>query len=524
MRRRSISGLVIALAMFPVAAEPQVPKPRLGTIVFPTSASPSAQEAFLEGVLFLHSFEYESAERSFRRAQGLEPGFAMAHWGEAMTYTHPVWNEQDAGSARSALERLGPTAEARRARAPTARERGYLEAVEVLYGPGAKARRDTLYARAMEELVRAHPEDLEAKAFYSLALLGLNQGVRDTVTYLRSAPWADTVFRANPVHPGAAHYLIHAYDDPVHAARGLDAARAYARIAPDAAHAQHMTTHIFLALGMWDDVVAQNRIALRLQAPLPGHYSSWLIYGLIQQGRYGMAQDLIGQLRKNLGSGGLHGQHGALVDMRSHYLLHSEDWRGTVFDQESSHDRMSLGGEMTDVFTRGAIAYRRRDQPSLSAAAGELARLVDALRVDRGGSDPLTLTGRVMALELGGMNLFLAGSREAGVRAVREASRLEDAMPMEFGPPAIVEPSHELLGWMLLEMRPEEAMAEFRRALAMAPGRSRSLLGLARAAIALGDKPAALEALAHLARNWALADPKARAELAPLRRLADRLP
>ena len=524
MRRSTVSGLLTIFATASVAAQAPLPRPRLGSIDFPTSALPAAQEAFLEGVLYLHSFEYESAERAFRRAQQLEPGFAMAHWGEAMTYTHPVWNEQDLSSARSALERLGPTPEARRARAPTPREQGYLDAVEALYGPGSKPRRDTLYALAMERLVRGQPADLEAKAFYSLSLLGLNQGVRDTVTYLRAAPWADTVFQANPAHPGAVHYLIHAYDDPVHASRGLEAARAYARIAPDAAHAQHMTTHIFLALGMWDEVVAQNRIALRLQAPLPGHYSSWLIYGLIQQGRYGMAQNLIGQLRRNLGGGGLHGQHGALADMRAHYLLHSEDWRGTVFDQESSHDRMSLPGEMTEVFTRGAIAYRRRDQASLSVAAPELARMVDALREDRGGSDQLTRTGRVMALELGGMNLFLAGSREAGVRAVREASRIEDGLPMEFGPPAIVEPSHELLGWMLLEMRPGEAMAEFRRALAMAPGRSRSLLGLARAAIALGDKPATTQALAQLARNWAQADPRVRAELVALRRLAERLP
>ena len=525
MHRCSVPGLIALLVAFPLTAQTQPSKPRLGSIAFPTSAAASsAQDAFLEGVLYLHSFEYASAERAFRRAQQLEPGFAMAHWGEAMTYTHPVWNEQDLSSARSALERLGATPEARRVRAPTPRERGYLEAVEVLYGPGSKPRRDTLYAEAMERLVRAHPEDLEAKAFFSLALLGLNQGVRDTVTYLRAAPWADTVFRANPVHPGAVHYLIHAYDDPVHAGLGLEAARAYARIAPDAAHAQHMTTHIFLALGMWDDVVAQNRIALALQAPLPGHYSSWLIYGLIQQGRYGMAQELISRLRKNLGSGGLHGQHGALVDMRAHYLLHSEDWRGTVFDQESSHDRMSLTGEMTDVFTRGAIASRRRDQASLSTAATELARLVDAMREDRGASDLLTLTGRVMVLELGGMNLFLAGSREAGVRAVREATRIEDGLPMEFGPPAIVEPSHELLGWMLLEMRPDEAIAEFHRALALAPGRSRSLLGLARAAIATRDKRLATGTLAHLSRNWALADPRVREELAPLRRLADRLP
>jgi len=505
-------------------AQAPLPGSRLGTIAFPTSGSAAAQAAFVQGVLFLHSFEYESAERAFRKAQALEPGFAMAHWGEAMTYTHPVWNQQDVGSGRSALERLAPTPEARRARAPTAREQRYLEAVDTLYGPGPKARRDTLYAEVMERLVRENPGDLEAKAFYALALLGLNQGIRDTTTYLRAAVYADTVFRANPDHPGGAHYLIHAYDDPVHAPLGLAAARAYARIAPDAAHAQHMTTHIFLAMGMWDDVVSQNQIAMRLQATLPGHYSSWLVYGLIQQGRYAMAQQLIAQLRRNLAGGGLHQQHGALVDMRAHYLLHSEDWRGLVFDQESSHDRMSVMSEATDVFTRGAIAYRRRDQTALADAASELARLVDGLREDRGAADPATMAGRVMAGELGGMALFLGGSRDAGVRAVRQAARIEDAMPMEFGPPAIVEPSHELLGWMLLEIEPTEAQAEFRRALALAPGRSRSLLGLARAAIATGDKAAAVLALDQLAKNWAQADPQARQDLAPLRRLAARLP
>jgi tetratricopeptide (TPR) repeat protein len=520
MFRLTAAFTAALLAALPLPAQVA----RLGTITFPTSGTPAAQAAFVQGVLYLHSFEYESAERAFLRAQTLQPGFAMAHWGEAMTYTHPVWNEQDASSGRGALERLGPNAAARRALAPTAREQRYLEAVEALYGPGSKPHRDTLYAEAMERLVRENPDDLEAKTFYALALLGLNQGVRDTVTYLRAAPWADTVFRANPDHPGAAHYLIHAYDDPVHAPLGLAAARAYARIAPDAAHAQHMTTHIFLAMGMWDEVVSQNRIAMQLQATLPGHYSSWLVYGLIQQGRYGMAQQLIAQLRRNLAGGGLHAQHGSLVAMRAHYLLHSEDWRGLVFDQQSSHDRMSLIGEITDVFTRGAIAYRRRDQNAVTDAASELARLVESMRVDRGAADPSTMTGRVMASELGGMALFLGGNREAGVRAVRQATQIEDAMPMEFGPPAIVEPSHELLGWMLLEINPSDAQAEFGRALALAPGRSRSLLGLIRAAIATGDKAAAVGALDHLAKNWAQADPDARKDLAPLRRLAARLP
>src|SRR5439155_1584588 len=172
-------------------------------------------------------------------------------------YTHPVWNEQDGNAARAALQRLAATRDARRAKAPTRREQAYLDAVEILYGDGSKAVRDTAYSLAMGRLVARFPADREAKVFYALSLLGLNQGVRDVPSYLRAAAIVDTVFRENPNHPGAAHLLIHSYDDPIHAPLGLAAARAYSKIAPDAAHAQHMTTHIFLALGMWDEVVSE---------------------------------------------------------------------------------------------------------------------------------------------------------------------------------------------------------------------------------------------------------------------------
>jgi tetratricopeptide (TPR) repeat protein len=515
--------LVCGLAAL-VAQKPPVLAPRLGTVSFPTSSTPAAREAFVTGVLYLHSFQYESAEKEFRRAEVLEPGFAMAYWGEAMTYNHGVWNEQDSVSARAALQRLAPTRDARRALAPTERERHYLEAIEQLYGAGSKPRRDTLYARVMEQLVRDEPLDLEAKAFYALALLGLNQGVRDTVTYLRAARYADTVFRANPTHPGAAHYLIHSFDDPIHASRGLEAARAYSHIAPDAAHAQHMTTHIFLAMGMWDEVVSQNRIAVGLTATVPGHYSSWLVYGLIQQGRYDAARDLIETLRKSLAGGGLRNGYTALVEMRSHYLLHSQDWRGSVFNHRVSYDKMTTLGNVLDVFTDGVIAYRRRDDSALSSAAVELARLVDALQVDLGPGDPGAMAGRVMARELGGMQLFLGGSRESAVRLLREAAAIEDAMPMEFGPPLIVDPSHEVLGDMLLEMDPSAAKLEFERALLLAPGRSRALIGLARAAVATGDKSTAVRAIGRVSLNWHAADPDTRLELTPLSAVVNRMP
>ncbi len=523
-RSLATAAVFLLCSSAPLTAQAPVSAPRLGTVTFPTSGSAAAQDAFLTGVLFLHSFQYESAEKEFRRAEALEPGFAMAYWGEAMTYNHAVWNEQDLASARGALERLGATVEARRAKAPTAREQRYLEAVEALYGAGSKPSRDTLYAQVMERLVREEPLDLEAKAFYALALLGLNQGVRDTVAYLRAARFADTVFRANPTHPGAAHYLIHSFDDPIHASSGLVAARAYSRIAPDAAHAQHMTTHIFLAMGMWEDVVSQNRIAVALTAPLPGHYSSWLVYGLIQQGRYHAAGELIGTLRKSLSGGSMRPRYTALVEMRSHYLLHSENWRSNVFDYRINYEQMSTLGSVVDLFTDGVVAYRRRNPDALSTAAAEVARLVEALRVDLGPNDPGTLAARVMARELGGMRLFLGGSREQAVKAVREAAAIEDAMPMEFGPPVIVEPTHELLGTMLLEMDPAAATLEFEKALRLAPGRSRSLMGLARAAVATGDKPTALRAIAQLNVNWRGADDDVRQELAALSRVVSRMP
>src|SRR5438874_12533361 len=291
--------LLVCLA---AAASLSAQTPRLGTIDFPASGAPAAQAPFIRGVLLLHSFEYGDAARAFREAQRLDSGFALAYWGAPITYTHPAGTEQDGTAAGAALQRLAATRDARRAKAPTRREQAYLDAVEILYGDGSKAVRDTAYSLAMGRLVARFPADREAKVFYALSLLGLNQGVRDVPSYLRAAAIVDTVFRENPNHPGAAHLLIHSYDDPIHAPLGLAAARAYSKIAPDAAHAQHMTTHIFLALGMWDEVVSQNELASGRDraACTANHYTAWLGYGYRQQGRYGDAMRHHSLMQKNM--------------------------------------------------------------------------------------------------------------------------------------------------------------------------------------------------------------------------------
>jgi tetratricopeptide (TPR) repeat protein len=218
---KSSRTVYLALLLVACAFAKPTNAQQLGTIAFPTSGASTAQPEFVRGLLYLHSFEYAEAASAFQRAQALDPRFVMAYWGEALTHTHQVWNQQDLPSARAALAKLGPTAVSRLAAAPTARERGYIAAVEALYGDGSKERRDTLYASAMEQLWRANPSDDEAAVLYATALFGLTQGVRDVPLYMNAGAIAGDVFRRNPQHPGAAHLIIHAFDDPVHAPLGL---------------------------------------------------------------------------------------------------------------------------------------------------------------------------------------------------------------------------------------------------------------------------------------------------------------
>jgi tetratricopeptide (TPR) repeat protein len=480
----------------------------LGTIDFPNSGAPAGQQSFIRGVLLLHSFEYELAAASFREAQQIDPGFALAYWGEALTYTHPVWDQQDLPAARAVLQRLGSTPATRQARAPTPREQAYLAALETLYGDGSKARRDTAYSAAMGRLVARFPTDQEAKVFYAASILGLNQGVRDSVTYMRAAAILETVFRANPTHPGAAHLLIHCYDDPGHARLGLPAARAYAAIAPDSPHAHHMTTHIFLALGMWDEVVAQNEIAAGRDrtAWTPTHYTDWLGYGYLQQGRYGEALRHLDLIHQNM-SRGRGAVPAVMAEMRADYVVNTERWDCPCLGWDIDLTGMRTRDRALDAFLAGYSALKRGDRAGADRGLAAIVALNPPHPVSgttyQGDAVPFILEKELRAL------LRTAdGSLPEAISLMREATTLEDAIPFEFGPPAVAKPSHELFGEILLQAgRPREAQAEFAHALRLAPRRALSLLGLGRAAAAAGDREIAARAYADLREIWYRADP-----------------
>jgi pentatricopeptide repeat protein len=367
--------LFFVCCFFVFIALPDVHAQALGETTFTNSGSEEAQDAFLRGILLLHSFEYEDAREAFQEAQDIDPDFAMAYWGEAMGHNHPVWMRQDANDAREVLKELGPTPEERLAKTPTEREKDYLRAADILFGEGEKEDRDDAFAEAMQRLHERYPDDLNAAAFYALALLGTSHEGRDVATYMRAASIAEEVFASNPKHHGAAHYLIHSYDDPVHAPLGLRAARVYAQIAPSATHALHMPSHIFVALGMWDDVVASNEDSWaasdeRVQAKNLSvnqrsyHALSWLMYGYLQQGRYRDAHAMLDTMRSDHQADESGGTRYYLTAMRAAYVVGTEDWDGDAMEIEIDSDALDLEAAATNLFVIGMAALetgRRAD-------------------------------------------------------------------------------------------------------------------------------------------------------------------
>ncbi|MBU6199547.1 MAG: hypothetical protein KGI64_04125 [Xanthomonadaceae bacterium] len=509
----------------------------LGTATFPTSAqSDAAQTAFMRGLLLLHLFEYPAAAKAFEQAEKLQPDFAMAYWGEAMTYNHGIWNQLDADAGRAALAKLGATPAARAAKAPTEREKTYLAAVEILYsGHGTKKQRDARYCKAMQKLAAAYPHDNDAQLFYALALMGRNEGVRNETDYLQAAEIAQRSFRLNPQNPGAAHYWIHGMDDPAHATGALEAARALSKIAPDAGHAQHMTAHIFMALGMWDDVVTANINAMKVvnaqarAAGKPevecGHYDEWLEYGYFQQGRYREAQRTLDACAKTLPLGiewakqnapVLRAEHGSpeqvakhlrgsMLTMRGTALVESREWNGAAATLKV--DVSDLGAQAAwNDFAVGYAAAERGDLTQAQRNSDDLHAWREKMTASE--SDP-QMPGylAIMNDALRGIVLIRQQHVDDGLVAIRAAAQRYDSMAFDFGPPVPYKPPREVLGEQLLQLgKPAQAIVEFQAALKTAPNRSLTLLGLARAQAAAHDAKAAATTYRQLLANWHAAD------------------
>lgn len=482
-----------------------------GELSFPNSGNRAAQAPFLKGVKLLHNFQYEQAIEAFQQAQKADPGFALAYWGEAMAHNYTLWAEQHTDQARAALAKLGPTPDARAAKAKTAREKMWLGAVEALYGPGTKYERDAAYADRMDALFGAYPNDLEARAFDALATMGRSQGNRDIPNYMKAAAMLEEVFPTHTHHPGVVHYMIHAYDDPAHAPLGLRAALLYNKIAPSSEHAQHMTSHIFLARGMWPETekanvdaiaVANREAAAKGESPyVCGHEPSWLVYAKLQQGRDASgdvaacraeAETKLKQPADLPVVGYPGGSTATWADMAVRMGIETGKWAQWI---PLPPGKMAYA-RFTEEY--GQLLSSRRDpaaaRAALAAMKADQALLAANFKKEFPDDDTyLPWIDRTMAQ--GEAVVALAeGRTNEGLQLLRKAAEAETALPPPFGPPALQKPSYEMLGDELLALgRKAEAAEAYTRALAAAPGRRRSLAGLKAASdsSALASKDAA---------------------------------
>ena len=497
-------------------------------IRFPTSGTPDAQRSFLAGVKLLHNFEYDDAINTFRDAIKTQPNFAMAYWGLAMSYNHPLWGEQDLDTARHALADLAKISVS----GLTPREQGFLDAVKKLYGPGDKLARDKAYAEAMHRLHMQFPDDDEAASFYGLALLGLRADTSDFLYTIEASDVLEKVYAHNPNHPGVLHYLVHCYDDPRYASLGLQAADRYEQVAADSAHALHMPAHIYLDLGMWKAFVHANEASwaasldrLRREHLTPGqhdihalHTLLWLEYGYLQQGEFAKAMDCLKTMARidALNPSPMVEWYAAM--MRAAYIVDAPDAHEMLLapalkaiNTLDLHD-IELTAPASDAFANGLIADRQR-QPQETVQAREK---IDAyiqhaqhLIQGHGGHQHSSFfsstyassiaPAHIMESQLEALHLLAEGKDQDALEKLEHAVAEEDKLPIGYGPPVPVKPSAELLGEVYLrEGDPQNAMRMFQLALLRYPNRAASLAGLQAAAHRSGDEATAAKAMQTL--------------------------
>lgn len=487
--------LVLTIALAGSAhARPDLQLDDVGHVYLENTGADAAQQSFHHGLAQLHNFEYSSAAEDFREAQRLDPNFALAYWGEAMTHNHPIWMQQDREAGLAILNRFADSPEARQEKAGSALERDLLAAIDVLYGDGEKHARDDRYALFMSTLHDKYPGSVDVASFYALSLMGTAHEGRDFATYMKAAATMQDYIVDYPRHPGVAHYLIHATDDPVHAPLGLRAAQAYADIAPNAAHAQHMTTHIFLALGDWDGVIKANQRASALVneeratrdlGPSGcGHYPSWLMYGYLQHAKLADAKDIMLLCSENAADESSARRLGYYAWQRALYLFDTGDWDGDVAGL-----RVDFGDAHAAAFENAIVdGFVALGQGDVVDARAQLAMARDKLIAmqqawDESGvpqDQPSRREPDVELLQLEASITLAAGDTDAGIRMLQSAVALEMDLPFGFGPPSPAKPSLELLGERLIEAgRYAEAVEALQQNLKRTPNKLASVAALA---------------------------------------------
>lgn len=507
----AVALFVSLLAAFLFGARPagpqEKPREKLGKVHFPVSCNAEAQRQFNRAVALLHSFWFEAATEAFGAVAQTDPRCAMAYWGAAMSALANPFTWPPPGKALS--EGSAAVEKAKAIGAKTQRERDYIAAVESLYRDADKVdhrARVLAYEKAMEGLYRRYPKDREAAVFYALALNATASPADKTyANQLKAAAILEKVFAEQPQHPGVAHYLIHSYDYPAIASRGIRAARRYAQIAPSAPHALHMPSHIFTRRGFWQDSIKSNldsAAAAKNQFD-QFHAMDYLAYAYLQLGQDQKAKRVleeIGSVPKVTFEHFVTGY--ALAAIPARYAIERRRWEEAAALTPKPPDfpwsRFPQSESIT-FFARGLGAARSGNVARARQDLERLAVLRESLAQgkQRYWEEQVDIQAKVVEAWIA----FAEGRRDEALRLMRAASDAEDATDKHPVTPGPLVPARELLGEMLLEAgRPGDALKEFEASMRIEPNRFRGLHGAAKAAQLSGERKKAEDYYAKLLR------------------------
>lgn len=472
---------------------------QIGTVDFQTSCSPSVKTDMNRAVALLHSFWYPEARAEFERIATQDPSCAMAHWGVAMTY----WGNPFGGLRTPQTIATGKAAatKAQSTGAPSQREKGYIDAVAGLFSSDdvtTQRARVEAFEKTMGQVARDNPNDVEARIFWGLAMAQTQSPTDKTyAANLRSAEILEPLFKRMPNHPGLAHYIIHAYDVPPLAPRGLNAARSYASIAPVVPHALHMPSHTFTRVGYWKESADTNRRsaeAARKAGGIAGageelHALDYQTYAYLQ-----LAEDASAKTTRDhaltFEAGAAGGAYAfAMAAIPARYALEREAWA----EAAALTVRPSSSAPYTDAITHFARAIGAARSGNPAAATADIERLAAISKQltivrDPYWAEQVDIQRRVAEA----WKVFAEGDKARGVELLSAAADAEDLTDKSAITPGPIAPARELLGFMLLEAgRAKEAQDAFQKTMTKEPGRFLGLAGAARAADAAGNKAAA---------------------------------
>ena len=499
MRATWLAGLIATTAVLALPGAPAVAEEnadqQFGTVHFATSCNETAQRRFDRAMRYQHSFWYKASREIYEETLKADPECGIAYWGIALS----LWNNPHfPPPAPNLAPALAAIEKGKAVGAKSERERDYINALAVLYTDYDKVEYRTrlqAYLKAMEALAAKYPDDEEAQIYYAITLnVSASPGDKTYAQQLKGAAILEPIFKRQPHHPGVAHYLIHLYDYPPIAEKGLGAAERYAAIAPAAPHAQHMPSHIFTRVGFWKESIAANiASANAAKADKEGidqlHAMDYMVYAYLQLGRDREARGVIDEMLQPANtSTDVFGGSFALAASPARYAIERGDWK-TAAALDVRQSKFPAVMAIT-YFARALGAARSGNPEAAKADIAKLTELRDKLREakDAYWADQVDIQRQIANAWV----LNAEGKHDEALAAMKAAAEAEDKTEKAPVTPGPLAPARELYGDMLLERgMTKEALAAYQATMAKEPNRFNGFVGAAKAAVLLGDKATA---------------------------------